>query len=124
MCGLAGAMGGGLDGMPRHPRILRMACGGLCRRGSSSSRRSDRKPKRRIRIWGNRRSVTLYAQPRDPSLFAQILEEARVALRILRRLRPNAEDNFDILTPEASRGFLERPTGMIAVAIVPVSFPP
>jgi putative ABC transport system permease protein len=73
------------------------------------------------KIWGNRRSVTLYAQPKDPSLFAQILEEARVALRILRRLRPNAEDNFDILTPEASRGFLERLTGMIAVAIVPVS---
>jgi len=58
---------------------------------------------------------------KNPSLFAQVLEEARVALRILRRLRPKAEDNFDILTPEASRGFLERLTGMIAVAIVPVS---
>ena len=45
-------------------------------------------------------------------------------MRILRRLRPNAEDNFDILTPESSRGFPERLTGMIAVAIVPVSFPP
>jgi putative ABC transport system permease protein len=73
------------------------------------------------KIWGSRRSVTLYAQPKELSLFAQIQEEARVALRVLRRLRPNADDNFDILTPEAGRSFLGRLTGMIAVAIVPVS---
>jgi putative ABC transport system permease protein len=42
-------------------------------------------------------------------------------MRILRRLRPAETDNFDILTPEAGRSFLGRLTGMIAVAIVPIS---
>jgi len=73
------------------------------------------------KIWGTRRSVTIYAQPRDAERFGESQEETRLALRILRRLRPNTPDNFDIMTSEAGRSFLERLTGMIAVAIVPIS---
>ena len=39
----------------------------------------------------------------------------------MRRLRPKIADNFDILMPEAGRGFLERLTNAIAIAIVPIS---
>ena len=42
-------------------------------------------------------------------------------MRILRRLRPNKPDNFDILTPEAGRSFLDRIIGIIGTAIVPIS---
>ena len=42
-------------------------------------------------------------------------------MRSLRRLKPKAEDNFDILVPEAGRSFLERLTNAIAIAIVPIS---
>ena len=73
------------------------------------------------KIWGSRLSVTVYAQPQDLEQFAETEEDARIALRILRRLRPNEADNFDVLTPEAGRSFLARLTGMIAVAIVPIS---
>jgi putative ABC transport system permease protein len=73
------------------------------------------------KIWGSRRSVTIYAQPRAPELFVEIGEKTRVVMRSLRRLRANALDNFDILAPEAGRSFLERLTEMIAIAIIPIS---
>jgi putative ABC transport system permease protein len=42
-------------------------------------------------------------------------------MRSLRRLKPKADDNFDILVPEAGRSFLERLTNALAVAVVPIS---
>ena len=48
-------------------------------------------------------------------------ETARFNLRILRRLKPNTPDNFDILTPEANRDLLAQIVDMIGIAIVPIS---
>jgi len=73
------------------------------------------------KIWGSRRSVTVFARPRDGMPFAAAREDARMALRLMRRLKPNAPDNFDILIPEAGRSFLARLAGIIGVAIVPIS---
>ena len=73
------------------------------------------------KIWGSRNSVDFYVQPNDPQRFAEIQETARDHLRILRRLKPNAPDNFDILTPEANRDFLAEIIDMIGIAIVPIS---
>ncbi len=73
------------------------------------------------KIWGTRRSVTVVVQPRNPDLFAETIEQTRFTLRILRRLKSTLPDNFDILTPEAGRNFLERLTEMIVVAIIPIS---
>ncbi len=73
------------------------------------------------KIWGSRQSVTIYAQPRDLERLPETEEQSRFAMRTLRRLRPKTADNFDVLTPETGRSFLARLTGMIAVAIVPIS---
>lgn len=73
------------------------------------------------KIWGSRRSVTLFARPRAGMPFAASQEEARMALRLMRRLKPNTPDNFDILIPEAGRSFLARLAGIIGVAVVPIS---
>ncbi len=73
------------------------------------------------KIWGSRRSVSVYVQPRESASFDETKEKARFELRTLRRLRPAAPDNFDILTPESGRSFLERLTNMVAIAIVPIS---
>ncbi|MBN2318079.1 MAG: ABC transporter permease [Acidobacteria bacterium] len=73
------------------------------------------------KIWGSRNSVDFYVQPNDPERFHEIQETARFHLRILRRLKPNAPDNFDILTPEANRDFLAQIIEMIGIAIVPIS---
>ncbi len=73
------------------------------------------------KIWGSRRSVTIFVQPIESELFAETMETTRNELRTLRRLKPNASDNFEILTPDSGRNFLERLTGMIAIAIIPIS---
>ncbi len=73
------------------------------------------------KIWGSRLSVTIFGKPKETASFAETRDETRVAMRNLRRLKPKAEDNFDILVPEAGRSFLERLTNAIAIAIVPIS---
>jgi len=73
------------------------------------------------KTWGNRRSVVIFAQPRDPRDYDLAREETRAGFRRLRGLRPGEEDNFDIMTPDAGRSFLGRLTGMIAVIIIPIS---
>jgi putative ABC transport system permease protein len=73
------------------------------------------------KIWGSRNSVTIFIQPREGVDYEGSQEEARVTLRNLRKLRPGGDDNFDILVPEAGRGFLTTLTGLIAAAIVPMS---
>jgi putative ABC transport system permease protein len=73
------------------------------------------------KIWGSRRSVTIFLQPHNRELLAETQEQSRIAMRSLRRLKPRASDNFDLLVPEAGRSFLVRIIGIIAVAIVPIS---
>ena len=73
------------------------------------------------KTWGNRRSVVVFAQPRDAANYELAREETRAAFRRLRGLRPGEADNFDIMTPDASRSFLGRLTDMIAVIIIPIS---
>ena len=73
------------------------------------------------KIWGSRNSVDLYVQPNNPERFNEIQETARFHLRVLRRLKPNVPDNFDILTPEANRDFLAQIVDMIGIAIIPIS---
>jgi putative ABC transport system permease protein len=73
------------------------------------------------KIWGSRHSTNLNVQPNNPALFTETQEAARFAFRIMRRLRPNAPDNFDILTPEADRNFIAQIIELIGIAILPIS---
>ena len=49
------------------------------------------------------------------------LDETRVALRTRFHARPGQPDNFDTLTPDAIRGFIDQVLGMIAAVVVPVT---
>ncbi len=73
------------------------------------------------KIWGSRNSVDFYVQPDSPEKYAETQEKAQFHFRMLRRLKPNAPDNFDILTPEANRDFLTELIDMIGAAIIPIS---
>jgi putative ABC transport system permease protein len=44
-----------------------------------------------------------------------------VALRTRFHTRPGEDDNFDTLTPDAIRGFIDQVLGMIAAVVVPVT---
>ena len=73
------------------------------------------------KIWGSKNSVDFYVQPDFPEQFTDMQEKAQFHLRLLRRMKPNAPDNFDILTPEANRDFLAQIVDMIGIAIIPIS---
>jgi putative ABC transport system permease protein len=49
------------------------------------------------------------------------LDETRVVLRTRFHARPGQADNFDTLTPDAIRGFIDQVLGMIAAIVVPVT---
>jgi putative ABC transport system permease protein len=50
------------------------------------------------RLWGARQSLQLTVRPTDPSLVSAAMDDATVALRIARRLRPKQPDNFGVDT--------------------------
>jgi putative ABC transport system permease protein len=74
------------------------------------------------RIFGSQQSLQLTVRPTEPTLVEPAMDDARVALRIERRLRPREPDNFGILT---SNTFLElysqATTGIFAILIGVVS---
>ncbi len=49
------------------------------------------------------------------------LDETRVALRTHFHAQPGQPDNFDMLTPDAIRGFIDQLLGMMAAVVVPVT---
>jgi putative ABC transport system permease protein len=57
------------------------------------------------KMFGSRRSLDLTIKPSDPSLLNAAMDEARVALRMNRHLRPNQPDNFGMYTSDTLMDF-------------------
>jgi putative ABC transport system permease protein len=71
-----------------------------------------------LKLFGARQSLSLMVQPRDPSLLPQAMDDARVALRIERRLKPREKDNFGMFTSDTLLGIWRAATnGIFAVLI-------
>ncbi|MGQ0733441.1 MAG: ABC transporter permease [Acidobacteriota bacterium] len=70
------------------------------------------------RLFGSRRSLQLMVKPRDPTLVDVAKDEARVALRVERRLKPSEPDNFGILASDSVLGIFQQATAGIAVVLV------
>jgi putative ABC transport system permease protein len=73
------------------------------------------------KVWGSRRSVTLAIQPLEPENVSAPQEQSRIIMRLLRRLKPKAPDNFDLLIPEPGKDFLMRLVGIVSLAIIPIT---
>lgn len=73
------------------------------------------------RAFGAPRSLQIFAKTVDgrPSVDGE--DRARISLRAARRLEPGAADNFDILTPDAARGFVLNLSQRIGAAAGPIS---
>jgi putative ABC transport system permease protein len=69
-------------------------------------------------MFGSRRSLELMVKPRDLSQISQVMDEAVVALRSARRLRPRQPDNFGLFTSETILAIYRSATsGIFAVLI-------
>lgn len=57
----------------------------------------------------------------QPAATGEAEGRARTSMRARHQLRPGEEDDFDILSPDAARGFVQRLTERIGVAAAPIS---
>jgi len=75
------------------------------------------------RMYGPGNGFALFGRPRPGSGLdlTAALDETRVVLRTRFHARPGQADNFDVLTPDAIRGFIDQVLGMIAAIVVPVT---
>jgi putative ABC transport system permease protein len=75
------------------------------------------------RMYGPGTGFAVFGRPR-PGLgltLEDALDLTRVALRTRFHAHPGEEDNFDTLTPDAIRGFIDQLLGMVAAIVVPVT---
>jgi len=75
------------------------------------------------RMYGPGNGFALFGRPKPGSGLDlnAALDETRVVLRTRFHARPGQLDNFDVLTPDAIRGFIDQVLGMIAAIVVPVT---
>jgi putative ABC transport system permease protein len=70
------------------------------------------------RIFGIRQSLSLTVRPTSPALIDRAIDDARVALRVERRLRARQDDNFGILTSNTFLDLYQQATaGLFAILI-------
>jgi putative ABC transport system permease protein len=69
-------------------------------------------------MFGSRRQLSLTVKPKDVALMPQAIDEATVALRGARRLKPKQPDNFGVFTSDTILGIYHSATnGIFAVLI-------
>ena len=85
----------------------------------SAARVSSRAPARSSPLPG----FALFGRPKPSSGLDldAALDETRVALRSHFHVGPGQPDDFDVLTPDAIRSFIDQVLGMIAAVVVPVT---
>jgi putative ABC transport system permease protein len=71
-------------------------------------------------MFGSRRQVSLTVKPRDVALMPEAIDEATVALRISRRLKPKQTDNFGIFTSDTILDIYHSATNGIFAVLVGV----
>jgi putative ABC transport system permease protein len=77
-------------------------------------------------LFGSRRSLSLSVRPRDLSQISPAIDEATLALRAARRLKPKQADNFGVFTSDtildiyhsATNGIFAVLVGVVALSLV------
>src|SRR5262245_40147918 len=69
-------------------------------------------------IFGSRRQINMTVKPRDVADISSAMDDATVALRVARRLKPKQPDNFGIFTSETFLNlYRSATTGIFAVLV-------
>ena len=70
------------------------------------------------RLFGARAGLALMVRPRDPDEIERAMDDATVALRIARRLRPREDNNFGMFTSDTALAlYNQATTGIFAVLV-------
>ena len=73
------------------------------------------------RAFGAARSLQVFAKAKGDRPSAVAEDRARISFRARRALGPGVPDNFDVLTPDAARGFVANLSARIGAAAGPIS---
>jgi putative ABC transport system permease protein len=73
------------------------------------------------RLYGTPESLQIFARASDVALTSAAENRARASMRARRQLAPGVADNFDVLTPEASRSFVSAISERVGAAGPPIS---
>ena len=76
-----------------------------------------------LKINGTVKSIAIFGRPRPDTRLGleEGLDITRAALRTRFKTRIGAPDNFDFLTPDSVRSFIDQMIGLISVIVVPVT---
>jgi putative ABC transport system permease protein len=72
------------------------------------------------RLFGARQSLTLMVKPTSPEVLQTAMDDATVALRVARRLKPTEPDNFGMFTSDTILGIYAQATNGIFAVLVGV----
>lgn len=73
------------------------------------------------RVFGSPSTLQVFARARDVSQTAEAQDYTRTTMRARRQLSPGARENFDMLSPDAARGFVASIAGRLGAAAIPIS---
>jgi putative ABC transport system permease protein len=71
-------------------------------------------------MFGSRRRLQMSVKPRDLTQIAAAIDDATVALRISRRMKPSKPDNFAVFNSETVLGIYRAATGGIFAVLIGV----
>src|SRR5687768_1703349 len=71
-----------------------------------------------MRLFGPRQSLQLLAKPSSPEVLDDAMDDATVALRVARRLKPTEPDNFGLLSSDTVLGLYAQATNGIFAVLV------
>jgi putative ABC transport system permease protein len=76
-----------------------------------------------LEMYGGQKGITVFgrARPLTGLSFDEALDMTRAALRAHFHAAPGKPDNFDTLTPDSVRSFVDQILGIIAAIVVPVT---
>ena len=76
-----------------------------------------------LKADGSIKSISVFGRPRPETKFTleEGLDVTRAALRTRFKTRIGAPDNFDFLTPDSVRSFIDQMIGLISVIVLPVT---
>jgi putative ABC transport system permease protein len=73
-----------------------------------------------MRLFGARQSLTLMVKPKSPEVLQAAMDDATVALRVARRLKPAEPDNFGMFSSDTILGIYAQATNGIFAVLVGV----
>ncbi len=73
------------------------------------------------KLYGILRNISIRVKAPDEVRLQTAQEQARVALRAFRKIRPNAEDTFDVMSPQGISESVGQFTGAITMVVTPIT---